>query len=222
VGVPFAYLAYFAVESLCLVPEAALEPLCPGGEDPCQTKPIHRAAPGSVVQTNPICPAVLWSVVQTNPIWGGPGGVCRAILRNKANSAGGRGYRRRNVRNKAKLGHPGVSGRRSGGALAGADCAKQTQFTEVHHRGTEIAEAVLDSFRDMLSISFSVASVFPWRVFVRNKANVRLRRAGRGLGAGDRSVVQTNPIPAPMPIRRSALPGGKIVRNKPNFRKFEV
>jgi hypothetical protein len=43
-----------------------------------------------------------------------------------------------------------------------ADGAKQTQFAEVHHRGTEIAEAVLDSFRDMPSISFSVASVFPW------------------------------------------------------------
>jgi hypothetical protein len=33
-------------------------------------------------------------------------------------------------------------------------------------------------------------------------------------GAG---VVQTNPIPAPMPIRRSAFPGGQIVQNEANF-----
>ena len=33
----------FAVESLCLVPEATLGPLCPGGEDSCETKPIPAA-----------------------------------------------------------------------------------------------------------------------------------------------------------------------------------
>jgi hypothetical protein len=40
---------------------------------------------------------------------------------------------------------------------------KQTQFAEVHHRGTEITEVVLDSWKDMTSISFSVpsASGFP-------------------------------------------------------------
>jgi hypothetical protein len=81
-------------------------------------------------QTKPMCPAVPGSVVQTNPIWGGPGGVRRAILPNKANSASRPGCRRRKVQNKAKLGCPGVSGGRSGGALAGADCAKQSQFGE--------------------------------------------------------------------------------------------
>jgi hypothetical protein len=38
----------------------------------------------------------------------------------------------------------------------------------------------------------------------------------RGSGAG-KGVVQTNPIPAIMVIRRSAFPGGRIVRNKANF-----
>jgi hypothetical protein len=41
-GVPFAYLAYFAAESLCLVSEVTLGPLCPGGEDPYETNPILR------------------------------------------------------------------------------------------------------------------------------------------------------------------------------------
>jgi hypothetical protein len=35
-------------------------------------------------------------------------------------------------------------------------------------------------------------------------------------GLGTRGVVQTNPIPAAMPIRRSAFPGGWIVPNKAN------
>jgi hypothetical protein len=39
-GVPFAYLASFTVESLCLISEVTLGRLCPGGEDSCQTKPI--------------------------------------------------------------------------------------------------------------------------------------------------------------------------------------
>jgi hypothetical protein len=37
----------FAVESLCLVSEAALGPLCPGGEGPCETKPIPAVRGGT-------------------------------------------------------------------------------------------------------------------------------------------------------------------------------
>jgi len=36
-------------------------------------------------------------------------------------------------------------------------------------------------------------------------------------GRGAWGLVQTNPIPALMPIRRSAFPGGQIVRNKANL-----
>ncbi len=42
------------------------------------------------------------------------------------------------------------------------------------------------------------------------------------LGPRARSFVQTNPIPALMPIRRSAVPGGQIVRNKANSRRRRV
>jgi hypothetical protein len=56
-------------------------------------------------------------------------------------------------------------------------------------------------------------------VSVRNKANSRQGRAGRGPGAWDaRQMRQTNPIPTTMPIGRSAFPG-QIVRNKPNCPK---
>jgi len=41
-------------------------------------------------------------------------------------------------------------------------------------------------------------------------------------GRGTRGVVQTNPIPAIMPIRRSAFPGGQIARNEPNSRRCRV
>jgi len=36
-------------------------------------------------------------------------------------------------------------------------------------------------------------------------------------GTGAERCVQTNPIPATMPIRRSAFPGRQIVQNKPNL-----
>ena len=44
--------------------------------------------------------------------------------------------------------------------------------------------------------------------------------AGAGLGA--RCVVQTNPIPAPVPIGRSAFPGGQIVQNEPNSQRADM
>jgi len=54
------------------------------------------------------------------------------------------------------------------------------------------------------------------RPIMRNKAN--WARAGPGGtrpgGRGPGGVVQTNPIPAIVPIRRSAFPGGTIVPNK--------
>ncbi len=53
----------FAVESLCLVSEATLGPLCPGGEDPCETKPISGYAGGTRPGGRGTC-----GVVQTNPI----------------------------------------------------------------------------------------------------------------------------------------------------------
>jgi hypothetical protein len=49
-GVPFAYLAYFAVESLCLGSEGALGPLCPGGERSCD----NASLPGVVPATKPV------------------------------------------------------------------------------------------------------------------------------------------------------------------------
>jgi hypothetical protein len=55
--IPFAYLAYFAVESLWFRPEAALRSLRLGGEDSCQTKPIWDSPAGirgRFCKTNPI------------------------------------------------------------------------------------------------------------------------------------------------------------------------
>jgi hypothetical protein len=49
-GVPFAYFAYFAVESLCLVSEGAPGPLCPGGEQSCD----NGSLPGVVPATKPV------------------------------------------------------------------------------------------------------------------------------------------------------------------------
>jgi hypothetical protein len=76
-------------------------------------------------------------------------------------------------------------------------CAKQTQFAtvrKVHHRGTEITEASLDSLADMTSISFSVASVSLWWIFVRNEPNLgRWANAPNKPNLGRQAIVQNEP-----------------------------
>jgi len=58
----------------------------------------------------------------------------------------------------------------------------------------------------------------PRGTIVRNKPNWPPGPDGtRPGGRGAWGFVQTNPIPAIMPIWRSASPGGQIVRNEPNF-----
>ncbi len=63
-------------------------------------------------------------------------------------------------------------------ALGWDELYKRTQFTmvqEVHHRGTEITEIMLNSWIDLRLTSFSVSSVSLWCEFVRNKANLHRR-----------------------------------------------
>jgi hypothetical protein len=77
-GVPFVHLAYFAVESLCLVSEGTPGPPCPGGEQSCD----NASLPGTVPATNPNLGTlghlrnemrVAEQMRQTNPI---PGPAC--------------------------------------------------------------------------------------------------------------------------------------------------
>ncbi len=56
------------------------------------------------------------------------------------------------------------------------------------------------------------------RRIVQNEPNLP-GGAGRDGAWGTRGVVQTNPIPAILPIRRSALPGAQIVQNEANCPK---
>jgi hypothetical protein len=96
-------------------------------------------------QTNPIPGGVLYKQTQFQPL-------CRS---------GGRRSREGECAKQSQTWAPwGIWGAVS--ALAGANYAKQTQSAWFHHRGTEIAEAVSGSWRDITPISFSVPSVSPW------------------------------------------------------------
>jgi hypothetical protein len=101
-------------------------------------------------------------------------------------------------------------------------CAKQTQFGPEPFQGQVLCRQGLALPRTRGEPPQNKANlpkrgteavsrlrIEPYRVACLGPAAAGLR----GL------VVQTNPISATVPIRRSALPGGQIVRNKPNFRR---
>jgi len=133
-----------------------------------------------------------------------------SIMRNKANSRQGRAGpglggvgREANYAKRTQSADPGPGGYRpgdlTGGAFSRADCAKQTQFAFERNEGQ-----LLWGKGVMVNCTYKR----PWK----NKANFRRDSNGRGwarptvLPVG--LVVQTNPIPAILPIRRSAFPGG--------------
>jgi hypothetical protein len=88
-----------------------------------------------------------WPVVQTKPIWPsggheGRGAPTGAILSNKANLS------------------PGWE--RCCGPRRFCETKPICHGPRVHHRGTEITEAILDSLASMTSLPFSVSSVPLW------------------------------------------------------------
>jgi hypothetical protein len=68
--------------------------------------------------------------------------------------------------------------------------------------------------RDTPSFLYSVIPACQPQAFRAKRTQLGPGRAGCVEACGTRGVVQTNPIPAVMPIRRSAFPGGPSVRNK--------
>jgi hypothetical protein len=84
--------------------------------------------------------------------------------------------------------------------VAGACCAKQTQF---------------QAWRPSGAPSFQYSSIPPFQSDTDCAKQTQFRQ--RSGAWGTKGVVQTNPIPALMLIRRPAFAGAWIVQNKPNF-----
>jgi hypothetical protein len=143
-GVPFAYLAYFAVESLCLVPKATLGPLCPAGKIRAKQSQFRRLAYPTILlfyhstilrQTNPICGraergiSAVW--IRSCDEWD----TGEAVKKQSQSSHCG-----------FRISDCGLGDRPAVSGLRRAFCAKQTQFSG-HGRDAHATERLAASPR---------------------------------------------------------------------------
>jgi hypothetical protein len=209
-GVPFAYLAYFAVESPCFASRVTPGPLCPGGEDPCEAKPIPRSGRprARLCKTNPIPGCAERDEAR------GEGDVGADYATSPRCPASG---------NKAKLGQDGTSGgwRAREGPIMQNEPNLPIRARVGTGRGTSLARpslALIAPNKPNLPSSKTNGKCFeekdlwsfvPTRGLGKTKPILRLRIADLGL-----RIVRNKPNSCHYADPEIGVPGSAIMRNK--------
>jgi hypothetical protein len=203
------------------------------------SQPHHSSIPlrGRLCETNPIPDDATWDgawgtrascAKQTQFGAARPASEAR-LCKTKPISGSPAGARERNARNKAKLGRAGVCGQVQWANLAGKwnvrnkpnsrQCRVERGFGD---KGCCTNEPNSCHYADPEIGVSGRANRAKQSQFAATPRGTVLR--GRGANArnkpnfpagGDKGVVQTNPTPTIMPIRRSAFPGGQSCETNP-------